>query len=87
MIWPEPSDIEEQDERNGLHWKTRALVDRAAGRTFVWVDDEITHTDRTWVTAHHRGRALLHRVDPRQGLTNADYAALDTWLQRVIRAR
>ncbi len=29
--WPEPADFEEQDERNGLHWKTRALVDWAAG--------------------------------------------------------
>jgi hypothetical protein len=24
VVWPEPSDIDEQDERNGLHWKTRA---------------------------------------------------------------
>lgn len=81
VVWPEPSEAEErQDERDGLHWKTRALVDRAAGRSFVWVDDEITDTDRAWVSAHHRGQALLHRVDPRRGLTDADFAALDEWL-------
>ncbi len=46
------------------------------------MDDEITATDRAWVAAHHRGRALPHRVDPRQGLTAADSAALDGWLRR-----
>lgn len=81
VIWPEPSDIDEQDERNGLHWKTRPLVDWAVSRDFIWIDDEITDTDRAWVSAHHRGRALLHRVDARQGLTDADYAALGKWLR------
>ncbi|MCX4911400.1 HAD domain-containing protein [Streptomyces sp. NBC_00878] len=81
VSWPEPTDAEaERDARRGLHWKTRALVARAAGRSFVWVDDEITDTDRAWVSAHHRGHALLHRVDPRQGLTDADFAVLDEWL-------
>lgn len=79
--WPEPSDAEEQDERAGLHWKTRALVAWAGGRSFVWVDDEITDRDRAWVSGHHRGQALLHQVDPRQGLTDADYAAIDAWLR------
>ncbi|MEU7802426.1 HAD domain-containing protein [Micromonospora arborensis] len=83
VIWPEPTDTDEQDERNGLHWKTRALVDWAAGRPFAWVDDEITDTDRAWVSAHYPGHALLHRVDARQGLTDADYAALKAWLDRI----
>lgn len=82
VTWPEPSDIDDQDERAGLHWKTRPLVTWAAGRPFAWVDDEITDTDRAWVAAHHQGPALLHRVDPRLGLTDADYAALDSWLRR-----
>ncbi|MFD5903133.1 HAD domain-containing protein [Streptomyces microflavus] len=77
MAWPEDS---AEDDPAGLHWKTRALVDRAAGRPFVWVDDEITATDRAWVKSHHGGRALLHRVDPRHGLTNADFAAVAEWL-------
>ncbi|MCO1581626.1 HAD domain-containing protein [Crossiella sp. SN42] len=78
--WPEPSDVDERDERTGLHWKTRALVTFAAGRAFAWVDDEITAPDRAWVSAHHPGTALLHRVDPRHGLTDADYATLTEWL-------
>ena len=85
---PEPSQpsdpsqpSEQEDERDGLHWKTRALVEWAAGRAFAWVDDEITDADRAWVAAHHGGRALLHRVDPRRGLAEADFTVLDSWLR------
>ncbi|MCX5207898.1 hypothetical protein OG689_00930 [Kitasatospora sp. NBC_00240] len=79
---PELSEAQQrEDEYRGLHWKTRALVGRAGGRPFAWVDDEITAADRAWVSAHHRGAALLHRVDPRSGLTGADFAALDDWLR------
>jgi hypothetical protein len=81
--WPEPSSLDEQDERHGLHWKTRALTNWAAGRPFAWVDDEITATDQAWVSAHYRGQALLHRVDPRLGLTDADYTFLRTWREMI----
>lgn len=84
VVWPEPSsDGDEQDARGGLHWKTRALVAWAAGRPFVWVDDELTDRDRAWVAAHHPGRALLHRVDARLGLTGGDYEALGSWLRQL----
>jgi hypothetical protein len=73
----------EEDDAGVLHWKTRALVDVAAGRPFAWVDDEITDLDRAWVSTHHRGPALLHRVDSKSGLTDADFAVLDDWLQEV----
>lgn len=43
VIWPESSDQEEQDERDGLHWKTRALVDWAALPI-----GELTGTRSTW---------------------------------------
>ncbi|MEU0159355.1 hypothetical protein ABZ154_11085 [Streptomyces sp. NPDC006261] len=79
VSWPKESHEVDQD---GLHWKTRGLVDRAGGRAFAWVDDEITDTDRAWVARHHRGRALLHRVDPRHGLTDAGFAALVEWPDR-----
>jgi hypothetical protein len=32
VAWPEPSDVDDQDVRDGRHWKTRALVAWAAGR-------------------------------------------------------
>lgn len=83
VLWPAPSDEDERDMRAGLHWKTRALVDWAAGRAFAWVDDEITERDRRWVATHHNGPALLHRVDPGLGLTDADLRLLDTWLRSV----
>jgi hypothetical protein len=62
-----------------LHWKTRGLVEWAAGRSFVWVDDEITGIDRAWVSAHHPGHALLHRVDPSAGLTDEDFQVIRCW--------
>lgn len=71
----------EEDATGVLHWKTRALVEAAAGRPFVWLDDEISDLDRTWVSAHHRGRALLHRVDPTTGVTDIDFVVLDDWLR------
>lgn len=72
--------LPEEDVTGVLHWKTRALVQAAAGRPFIWVDDEITDPDRAWVSAHHRGPALLHRVASETGLTEADFAVLHDWL-------
>jgi hypothetical protein len=74
--WPD-----DDDDDGRLHWKTRHLVEWAAGRRFVWVDDEITDIDRTWVTANYGAPVLLHRVDPRWGLTDTDYRAIAKWLK------
>lgn len=76
----------EEDLTGVLHWKTRRLVEVADGRPFVWVDDELTDLDRAWVSAHHRGRALLHRVDAKLGLTDPDFALLDDWLRKATGA-
>ncbi|MGW8782770.1 HAD domain-containing protein [Streptomyces sp. NPDC055796] len=80
VSWPDAS--EQEDGRNRTHWKTPALVAHAAGRPFAWVDDEITPADRALVRAHHPAPALLHRVDPRYGLTPADFTVLAAWLRR-----
>lgn len=77
LDWPEPVGAEPP---GAVHWKTPAILGHAAGRPFVWVDDEITGADRAWVAARHPGRALLHRVDPGRGLTEADFTALRAWL-------
>ncbi|OLF18877.1 HAD domain-containing protein [Actinophytocola xanthii] len=76
LTWP---DSEDDDTR--LHWKTPAIVAHAAGRPFVWVDDEITGADRTWVVNHHPGPALLHAVPPSIGLTAHDLDDIATWLR------
>jgi hypothetical protein len=68
------------DEYFGLHWKTRPIIDRAAGQAFAWVDDEITDADKDWVSEHHRGPALLLRVDSHVGLAAADFAVLTEWV-------
>lgn len=82
VCWPDPTDEDApEDSWFGLHWKTRTLVDWAAGRDFAWVDDEITQPDRQWVAEHHAGRALLHRVESTRGLTDDDFRALDEWLK------
>lgn len=79
--------LEGEDDGRRLHWKTRSLVQWAAGRRFVWVDDEITDADRMWVAAaNHSAPALLHRVDPRHGLSDEDYKAIAQWLTKERRA-
>ncbi|MGN9847375.1 HAD domain-containing protein [Nonomuraea sp. H19] len=83
VAWPDEPETEQQDERDGLHWKTRTLVTWAAGRPFAWIDDEVTDKDRAWVSAHHPGPALLHRINPRTGLTEADYLIINQWLRRT----
>lgn len=70
----------EHDTAAELNWKTSTLVERAAGRPFIWVDDEITEVDRVWISAHHSGPALLHRVNSEYGLTEADLAAIEGWI-------
>jgi hypothetical protein len=72
--WPEEAGA--PGTPRGLHWKTPALVASAEGRPFLWVDDEIGPVDRLWVEGTHPAPALLHRVDPRRGLTDEDFAAL-----------
>jgi hypothetical protein len=84
VAWPDPPAAdEEEDERLGLHWKTRTIIEWAAGRPFAWVDDEVTAVDGAWVRAHHRGPALLHRVNPRLGLTEDDFELLSQWLHDI----
>jgi hypothetical protein len=86
VAWPEPTRADEQEDQwLGLCWKTRTLVNWAAGRPFAWVDDEITDADRDWVSAQHPGPALLRSVDPSLGLTEQDFTALYAWL-RDLRA-
>ena len=75
--WPD----HDEDGVRGLHWKTVFLTQWAAGRPFVWLDDELTNADRRWVLTHHPGRALLHRVDPCLGLTEADFSEVRRWLE------
>jgi hypothetical protein len=74
-------DVPEEFEAGVLNWKTEALVQAAAGRPFIWVDDGITDLDHAWVSTHHRGHALLHRVDSAIGLTVTDFAVIDDWLR------
>jgi hypothetical protein len=80
--WPDsPDEREAEDRWFGLSWKTRPVVNWAAGCPFAWVDDEITDADRDWVSAHYSGPALLHHVDSFQGLVDDDFTALDQWLR------
>jgi hypothetical protein len=66
-----------------LHWKTATIVEHAQGRPFVWVDDELTGHDRDYVALAHGAPALLHRIDPHHGLTEADVDMIGAWLSSV----
>ncbi|MFC9111831.1 MULTISPECIES: hypothetical protein [Streptomyces] len=75
LTWPSPR----PEPEDGVFWKTPLITTWAKGRPFAWVDDDITDADRTWVRTHHQGPALLHRIDPRRGLTPADFTILASW--------
>lgn len=74
--WPDGARDESSD---GTFWKTRHVVDWAAGRPFAWIDDDFTDRDRAYVAAHRDGPALLHFVSPRIGLLDDDFTALAGW--------
>ncbi|GAA1937357.1 hypothetical protein [Kitasatospora viridis] len=68
---------------DGVHWKTEPLIGHAAGRPFAWVDDELGELDEAFVAEHHGAPALLHRIDPRLGLREQDFAALARFARSV----
>ncbi|MER5719019.1 HAD domain-containing protein [Streptomyces sp. NPDC002132] len=75
VTWPSPP----QAEPDGTFWKTRPLLAHAGGRPFAWVDDELGERDRAFVASHHRAPTLLRRIDPRYGLRDDDFAALEAF--------
>jgi hypothetical protein len=79
IIWPQMRDTDPE----GVHWKTRHVVEWAVGRAFAWIDDEINDRDRAWVAEHHRGPALLHWVDARHGLRDDDFGVMTSWAQQT----
>lgn len=81
VTWPTLHDTGPQD----TFWKTRHLLAHAAGRPFAWIDDELGETDRAYTTAHHTGPALLHHVDPRHGLREADFTTLEAFARTLNR--
>lgn len=73
--WPEMF----AEDPEGLFWKTRTIVEWAAGRPFAWVDDMLTDLDVRHVAEHHDGPALLLRIDARRGLGAREFAELERW--------
>lgn len=67
-----------RERPDGVHWKAEPLVRYAGGRAFAWVDDEQGEADHAYVAATHGGpgAVLLHHVNPRIGLREADFTAL-----------
>lgn len=64
-----------------VYFKTPELVDYAEDRhrAWVWVDDEIGDADREYVAGTATLPNLLHKIDPREGLTEADFDAIRVW--------
>ncbi len=63
----------------GHHWKTRELVEYAAGRPFAWLDDQIRDNDGVYVGREHPGRCLLLQVAPLTGLRDDHLQKLRAW--------
>ncbi|WP_328870519.1 hypothetical protein OHT76_10635 [Streptomyces sp. NBC_00287] len=67
---------------DGVHWKTAAIVEYAKGRPFAWVDDEQSEADERYVAENHPAPALLLHVNPRIGMREPDFRALEEWAAR-----
>jgi hypothetical protein len=85
LIWPEPTDTDEHDERNGLHWKTRTLVDWAAGPHSPGSTGSPTPTEPG--CQHITQDTPCFIESTRLGLTDADYATLKVWLTGLVTRR
>ncbi|AEM89019.1 HAD domain-containing protein [Streptomyces violaceusniger] len=67
-----------------LYWKTSYVVDWAAGRPFVWVDDETTKYDQEYVDDHHEGFGRIVHVKPNFGLRDDDFALINAWARDAV---
>ncbi|MEE2040091.1 hypothetical protein Q8791_23010 [Nocardiopsis sp. CT-R113] len=79
------SKTEPQGIDRRVYFKTPDLVDYAedARRPWIWVDDEITDADREYVDGTATVPALLHHVNPREGLTADDFTAITAWVTNL----
>lgn len=64
---------------DGTYFKTHEIVTYAEGRSFAWVDDEISVRDEEYVKTHHPGPARLLWINPAAGLRQFDFDTLATW--------
>lgn len=71
----------------GTYFKTVDIVRRAAGRPFVWLDDQLDDADRDFVERYHHGAAWLYDVDPAEGLGLDDFEALARWTDSLTTER
>lgn len=85
--WPEEVRAGNEAGADGLFWKTRHLVDYAAGRPFAWVDDQITSIDWRWCAEKYPASSLLQPIDPRCGLRQKDFATIARWAALVRSAQ
>ncbi|MFD8335576.1 HAD domain-containing protein [Streptomyces solisilvae] len=69
-----------------LYWKTSHVVRWAAGRPFVWTDDETTHYDEEYLAEHHKGFGRILHVSPRLGLRSEDFELLSAYAQDAVTA-
>ncbi|MFI5493816.1 HAD domain-containing protein [Actinoplanes sp. NPDC051859] len=82
--FPEPLSVPGEDSLPpDVHWKTQHLMNWAAGRPFIWLDDEATGADQRWVRNGYPAPALVHRVDPLTALAESDFTTMHRWLSSI----
>lgn len=62
--------------KTNLCWKTAQIVEWAAGRDFVWIDDDVTVHDADYIDRNHDGFGGILKVSPKIGLIDRDFAEL-----------
>ena len=71
ILWPDRTPV-----RRGS-WKTPYVAQWVGDRPFAWIDDDVDDHDVSYFAGDHQ---LVHRADPRTGLTATNFAVIRAWV-------
>lgn len=76
------------NDGDGLYVKTKTIAsfmnENHPGRPFLWVDDECSGRDSTYLAKNCSGRAKIYHVSPRIGLVDEDFTTIKDYKKHLM---
>lgn len=70
-----------------LHWKTGriayVMAKQYPKRPFIWVDDEVRHQDKVFLTSATGSKVEIFKISPALGLLDEDFKAMKAWKEAL----